>query len=101
MSKPRIELQRLIESMVGPSVKVYFQAPTKLSYPCVVYERSRINNMFANNKVYGNMKRYTLTLIYQNPDSDLPDILARIPTCYHEQHFVNDNLHHDIFSVYF
>ena len=101
MAKPRIELQQLLVSTLGPYVKVYFQAPTKLTYPCLIYERSKIKNRFANNRVYQNLKLYTLTLIYQDPDSNLPDILVNLPTCYHESHFVSDNLHHDIFSIYF
>lgn len=101
MAKSRIELQNYLVKLLGPSVKVYFQAPTKLSYPCLIYERSKIRNRFADNKVYFNLKQYTMTLIYKDPDSDLPDKISKIQTCFHERHYVADNLHHDIFSIFY
>ena len=101
MAKTRMELQAYLVNLLGPSVHVYFQAPTKLTYPCLIYERSRIRNRYANNKVYFNLKQYSLTLIYRDPDSELPDIISKIPTCFHDSHYVADNLHHDVYSMYF
>lgn len=101
MARPRIELQRLLESTVGPGVAVYYQAPTKLEFPCVKFERSEIDCDYADNKPYLSRKQYTLTVIYRDPDSDLPDKIASLPTCKHADKFVNDNLHHDVFIIYF
>ena len=101
MARPRIELQRLLEQTVGHGVTVYFQAPTKLTFPCVKYERSKIDNDYANNSPYISQKQYTLTVIYRDPDSDLPDKIAKLPSCKHASKFVNDNLHHDVFTIFF
>lgn len=101
MARPRIELQRLLEQTVGEGVHVYFQAPTRLVFPCVKYERSDIDIMHADNKPYALQNRYTLTVIYRDPDSDLPDKIAMLPSCKHAEKFVNDNLHHDVFTIYF
>lgn len=101
MARPRIELQRLLENTVGEGVKVYFQAPTKLSFPCVKYERSKIGIDHADNQPYLTQKQYTLTVICRDPDSDLPDKIATLPSCSHVDKFVNDNLHHDVFTIYF
>lgn len=101
MARPRIELQRLLEETVGEGVKVYNQAPTKLVFPCVKYERSKIDIDHADNKPYIAQKQYTLTVIYRDPDSDLPDKIAKLPSCSHDRKFVNDNLHHDVFIIYF
>lgn len=101
MARPRIELQRLLESTVGPDVKIYYQAPTRLEFPCVKYERSKIDIDHADNIPYIAQKQYTLTVIYRDPDSDLPDKIAKLPSCKHENKFVTDNLHHDVFTIYF
>ena len=101
MARPRIELQRLLENTVGDDVKVYYQAPTRLSYPCVKFERSKIDVDHANNIPYLTHKQYTLTVIYRDPDSDLPDKISKLPLCSHSTKFVTDNLHHDVFTIYF
>jgi len=101
MARQRIELQRLLEDTVGEGVNVYFQAPTIMEFPCVKYERSKIDIDHADNKPYLAQKEYTLTVIYRDPDSDLPDKIAKLPSCKHADKFVNDNLHHDVFTIYF
>lgn len=101
MARPRIELQRLLESTVGEGVKVYFQAPTKLLFPCVKYERSKIDNDHADNRPYISTKQYTLTVIYRDPDSDLPDKISKLPSCKHSTKYIAGNLHHDIFTINF
>lgn len=98
----RIELQKLLETTLG-SRNVYFQPPAslKMSYDCIVYERSKIDTTFANNKPYALRNRYQVTAIYKNPDSDLPKKIAMLPKCSHVRHFTADNLNHDIFNLYY
>ena len=47
------------------------------------------------------LDRYQVTVIYKNPDSDLPHRLAMLPMCTHDRHFTADNLNHDIFNLYY
>lgn len=102
MAKPRIELQNLLVEVLG-SKNVYFQPPMNITmkYPCIRYERSKIDHDYADNHAYTDKKSYTLTVIYKDPDSSLPDDISRLPMCKHSQHYVADNLHHDIFNIYF
>lgn len=102
MAKPRIELQNLLSKTLG-SKNVYFQPPTSvnMNYPCIRYERNKIQTYSANNAHYGLLKQYTLTAIYKDPDSDLPDKIAKLPCCKHVDHYIADNLQHDIFTIYF
>lgn len=81
---------------------VYFQPPANvnMSYPCIVYSRDRNWTSFASNAPYRYTKRYQVTVIDRDPDSPIPDKIAALPTCSHEQAFVADNLHHDVFSLY-
>lgn len=98
----RIELHELLAKILG-SRNVYYQPPSnvKLSYDCIVYNRSNIVPTFADNNQYRLRKRYQLTAIYKNPDSDLPLKIAELPMCVHERYFTNDNLNHDVFTIYY
>ncbi len=102
MAKPRVELQALLREILGDKY-VYFQPPSTISmkYPCIVYERSKINGDHADNLVYKTNVQYTVTAIYTDPDSELPFKLSRIPTARHSGHFVSDNLYHDVFTIFY
>ena len=82
---------------------VYFQPPSniQMKYPCIVYERSTGNTQFADNNPYIFRIRYQITVIDRNPDSVIPSKIAQLPLCVMDRHFVMDNLHHDIFNIYF
>lgn len=101
MSK-RIELQRELEALIG-SRNVYFQPPAtiKMAYPCIVYELSRIDVRYADDRPYSWQKGYTVTIIDKNPDSELPDKLLEMPSCRFDRHFTGDNLHHFVFTLYY
>lgn len=98
----RIELHSILEGILGTS-SVYFQPPSSIEmvYPCIVYHRSDIDIKFANNNPYKFKKQYQIKLIYMNPDSDLPDKLASLPTCSFDRRYTSENLYHDIFIIYF
>ncbi len=98
----RTELHEKLVDILG-SRNVYFQPPSghRMSYPCIVYERSKIETDFADNRPYRFSKRYRVTVIDKNPDSELPDKVAQLPMCTHDRHFKADNLNHDVFDLYF
>ena len=102
MPKPRLELQALLEELLG-SRNVYFQPPetVRMRYPAIVYNRSRITNRFADNDVYMQDKIYTITVIDPDPDSDIPEKVSRLPRCSFDRHFTSDHLNHDVFTLYF
>lgn len=80
---------------------VYFDPPEnlRLKYPCIVYKLSRINSTYANNKPYTHDREYELTVISRKADSPIPGKVSDLPKCRHMRHFVNDNLHHDVFRI--
>lgn len=98
----RIDLQALLEDVLGSS-NVYFQPPNgyKLSYPCIVYNREKIDTRFADGKPYFHSNRYSVTLIERDPDSDLPHKMTELPMCVHDRYFASDNLHHNVFTIYY
>lgn len=82
---------------------VYFDPPEgfRMAYPCIVYRRSKIDSQYANNQAYRTVKKYEVTVIDKDPDSMISDKIAMLPQCCHDRNFVNDNLHHDVFTLEF
>lgn len=98
----RQELQAILAAIPGVS-KAYFQPPANIQmvYPCIVYSRDQALNSFADNRPYRHTKRYQVTVIDADPDSEIPDAVAQLPMSVFSRHFTSDNLHHDVYSVYF
>lgn len=104
----RLELHSVLAGILGcpergEECRAYFQPPAskEMKYDCIVYERSRMEPNFADNLPYLLHDRYQVTVIYRNPDSDLPRKVADLPLCAHDRHFTADNLNHDVFNLYF
>ena len=95
----RIQLHTLLCGILGCPERG--DACKEIQYPCIVYERSEISAIHADNAPYRLLDRYQVTAIYKNPDSDLPHRLAMLPMCAHDRHFTADNLNHDIFNLYY
>lgn len=100
MGRLRTELHTLL---TGLSPHVYFQPPTntKILYPCIVYERDVAETEFADNSPYRYTKKYLVTVIDPNPDSDIPDKVAALPLCVHNRFFTTSKLNHDVFYLFF
>ena len=98
----RLSLQTTLEDILG-SRNVYFQPPEsiRMNYPAIVYKRSDIRNLFANNKAYKTMKQYQIILIDKNPDSEFIDSLSKLPHIRFQRHYTSDNLNHDVFVIYY
>lgn len=98
----RTDLQTILEGVLG-SDNVYYQPPPTLmiEYPCIVYDRTKIDTRFADNLPYNNGKYYTVTIIGHGADSPIPDALLLLPSCVFDRHFIADNLNHDVFTIFF
>jgi hypothetical protein len=98
----RLDLQKDLEKALG-SKHVYFQPPANvhLEYPCIVYHRDLVDELYADNFAYRRLKRYQVTVIDRNPDSPIPDRVAALPLCSFSRFFTSENLNHDIFTIYF
>jgi hypothetical protein len=96
----RLQLQQLLETFVP---NVYFQPPTNihLKYPCIIYKRDFAHTKFADDIPYDHMTRYAVTIIDQNPDSEIPSKVAALPMSIFNRFYTVDNLNHDVYVVYF
>lgn len=100
----RLELQTLLEGLLGEAdPNVYFQQPpsTGMRYPCIVYAQDNAKTEFAGNFPYSYVKRYMVTHISRDPDSPVPDKIARLQYANFDRAYTADNLHHKVFNLYF
>ncbi len=98
------QLQEVLQEIMGPNNRVYFQPPEnlKLSYPCIVFHRNDALRRNADNIPYFKAKRYSVTLITKNADNDeYIDKLLDLPMCGFEREFTTDGLTHELFNIYF
>lgn len=101
MESGRLKLHEGLCDILG-NRNAYYDPPsnTRMKYPAIRYSRKKLNIDHANNLAYIVKDCYELTLIYDDPDSELPHKLLRLPMCSHDRHYVADNLHHDVFTLY-
>lgn len=96
------ELRSKLVELLG-SEQVYYQPPEgqKMSYPAIVFYRSKIDKRTANNELYLKNKRYDLTVIANRPDNPVIDKILEMPYSYHDRQFKSDKCYHDVFTLYY
>lgn len=98
----RLQLQALLEELLG-SRNVYFQPSPSvfIQYPAIVYSLDDIENTHANNRVYSQNIAYEVTVIDEDPDSEIVKKVSKLPKCSFDRHFTSENLNHDVFTLFF
>ena len=98
----RIQLHQILVDLLG-STNVYFQPPStvQMKFPCIIYSRDARDEKFADNILYLGKDRYLISVVDKNPDSDIPDKVGALPLTSFSQHYVVDNLNHDVYSTYY
>ena len=99
----RMVVQSKLESIAGVK-KVYYQPPSsiKIEYPCIIYNISNYVSNNANNDVYLDWPRYTVTVISKNPESSIPDQIKHIRGDFiasFSRFYTTDNLNHWVFDL--
>lgn len=93
----------LIPNAKAPNAyHVYYQPPANITmvYPAIVYEYDRASDTNANNQAYSMHDGYRVTVLDRDPDSDIPNLVRRLPMASLVTKNVKDGLHHTIFTVY-
>lgn len=98
----RTDLGLILRSVLG-SENVYFQPPEsqKMRYPCIRYALDDIHMRSADNVTYFQKRRYAVTLIDKNPDSETVEKLTALPLCSFNRFYTNDNLNHWVFEIFY
>lgn len=103
MDNRRLELQAKLEQILGTR-NVYFQPPEnlKLVYPCIIYSRSNIRRINADDKMYIGRKRYSVIVIDPDPDSEIAEhILSSLSYATYDRSYKQSNLNHDSITLYY
>lgn len=99
----RLKLQSELEELLGLR-HVYYQSPEslKMEYPAIRYSKTDIVDTYANDKAYLRHKRYELVVIDYKPDNPVIEkILDYFPHSTFDRHYVSNNLHHDVITIYY
>jgi len=98
----RLELHEKLCDILG-SRKVYFKPPEsgRLSYPCIIYTLSHVDIRSADNRPYKWLDQYQLTLITDDPDTDIRRGIEQLPRIRFSNKFVSDNLYHFVYQIYY
>jgi hypothetical protein len=105
----RVEFNNVLVAVIGDPNRVYFQPPESrdLQYPCIVYERDKTADVFANNLPYNVTQGYQVTYMDRYPegdpdedDSDVIEKLKALPMSSFRRHFATSGLNHDVFVIY-
>lgn len=100
MAQPRSELQAVLEGLDGVEA-VYFQPPTSMVYPCIMYDRAESDVTYADNIKYLFKKRYQVIVIDRNPDSLIPDQVEALPYARFDRFYRVNGLNHTVFQLFY
>lgn len=82
---------------------VYYDPPPKvlMEYDAIRYSRTKIDNVYADNRVYSQRNRYEVIVITEDSESAVINKVSLLPYCSHDRHYVADGLHHNVFTLYY
>ena len=97
----RLELHSVLQELLGSS-NVYYQPPEsiKMQYDAIRYSKKTIDSKYANDRKYSMIDRYEIIVISRLPDNPAIKKLLSLPYCSYDRHYIADNLHHDVLTIY-
>jgi len=97
----RLELHSVLQELLGSS-NVYYQPPEsiKMQYDAIRYSKKTIDSKYANDRKYSMIDCYEIIVISRLPDNPVIKKLLSLPYCSYDRHYIADNLHHDVLTIY-
>lgn len=97
----RLELHSVLQELLGSS-NVYYQPPEsiKMQYDAIRYSKKTIDSKYANDRKYSLIDCYEIIVISRLPDNPVIKKLLSLPYCSYDRHYIADNLHHDVLTIY-
>lgn len=99
MGKSKDDLSLILKEILG-SDKVYNSPPSRLGYPCILYQRDDIKIRSADNIKYIKHTAYTLTYMTYRSDEKVVDDILSLPMCSFDREYTADNIKHIVFNIY-
>jgi hypothetical protein len=100
----RIELQNILENILGSS-NVYFQPGPSITlhYPCIIFNRSSVRTMSADDVIWNCRQSYSVTVIDYDPDSQIPfDLLDNFKCLIRiESNYRSNGMNHTKLQLYY
>ena len=98
----RLELHSVFQELLGSS-NVYYQPPEsiKMRYDAIRYSKKTIDSKYANDRKYSMIDCYEVIVISRLPDNPVIKKLLSLPYCSYDRHYIADNLHHDVLTIYY
>lgn len=92
--------------LTGVTPNVYFQPPenVNMQFPCIIYKREAKDQVYAGNILYKNKYRYTVTVVDNDPDSEIHETLNDLPNTAnvsYDRQYIADGLYHTVYTVYY
>lgn len=103
MSRSRLNLHERLCNVLG-SRNCYFSPPASLhmKYPCIRYSYTNDDDRYADDDRYIRHRRYTVTVMDWDPDSEVPERLKKeFRFCSIDRVFTVDNLNHFTFTLFY
>lgn len=104
MARTRRELHEELCKVLG-SRNCYYSPPssTLLNYPCILYESAVPSIDYADNKRYRITKCWTVIVVDEDPDSNIPERLEEHfePYCSKNQEYASEGLQHFAYTLYY
>jgi hypothetical protein len=72
-----------------------------MQYPCIIYRRDGSQTEYAENRKYHHTKRYQVTVVDRNPDTELSDKWKNCRSVRLIAIFPAENLNHYVFTLFF
>ena len=98
----REQLHAMLEGALG-SPNVYYQPPIniEMKFPAIRYSLKSIDKMTANNVAYKLTRAYEIIVISKSPDCAAIEKILEWQHTRYDRHYVADNLHHDVITIYY
>ena len=98
----REELHEILCEKLG-SRNVYYQPPSsiQMGYPAIRYSKMRITSKYANDKKYLLKDSYEIIVISRRADNPVIKKILEMDYCSYDRHYISDNLHHDVLTLYY
>lgn len=97
----RLVLDQILRQIVGANGHVYYQTPSRLEYPCILYKPPKVLNKHADNSVYLQQRKYTITVIDWDPESEIAEQVSKLSGCAHDRNYTAEGLNHFVYTLNF